>query len=92
MNIIGISAYFHDSAACLVRDGKILAAAEEERFTRVKHDSSFPARSLKYLSDEYGLSPSNVAAVVYYEKPFLKFDRLLENTLAFVPRDRKSVV
>lgn len=86
MNIIGISAYFHDSAACLVRDGKILAAAEEERFTRVKHDSSFPARSLKYLSDEYGLSPSNVAAVVYYEKPFLKFDRLLENTLAFVPR------
>lgn len=86
MHILGLSAYFHDSAAALLRDGEVVAAVEEERFSRIKHDSGFPARAIDYVMESVSLSPDEIDAVVYYEKPFLKFDRLLENTFAFAPR------
>lgn len=86
MNILGISAWYHDSAACIVIDGHIIAAAQEERFTRVKHDSSFPASAIRYCMRESGLAASDIDIVCYYEKPILKFDRLLETYLAFAPR------
>lgn len=92
MNILGFSAYYHDSAACLVVDGKIIAAAQEERFTRKKHDSEFPAQAVKYCLAEAGLKPENIDYVVFYDKPFLKFERLLETYLAFAPRGFKSFV
>ena len=92
MIIIGISAYYHDSAACLVSEGKIVAAAQEERFSRKKHDASFPSSALKYCIDEAGICPSSVDYVVFYEKPFLKFERLIENYLAYAPRGFKSFV
>lgn len=90
MKILGISAYYHDSAACLLVDGKITAAAQEERFTRVKHDPSFPARSISYCLDEINASPETIDFIVFYDKPFLKFDRLLETYLAFAPRGFRS--
>ncbi len=83
--ILGISAFYHDSAAALVRDGAIVAAAQEERFTRVKHDSRFPTRAAQYCLAEAGLGPSELDAVVFYEKPLVKFERLLETYLAFAP-------
>lgn len=86
MYIIGISAFYHDSAACLIKNGKIIAAAQEERFTRKKHDESFPRNALKYCLDEAGISAVEVDQVVFYEKPFLKFERLIETYLAFAPR------
>jgi len=92
MNILGFSAYYHDSAACLVVDGKIIAAAQEERFTRKKHDSEFPAQAVKYCLAEAGLKPEDIDYVVFYDKPFLKFERLLETYLAFAPRGFKSFV
>jgi carbamoyltransferase len=92
MNILGFSAYYHDSAACLVVDGKIIAAAQEERFTRKKHDSGFPAQAVKYCLAEAGLKPENIDYIVFYDKPFLKFERLLETYLAFAPRGFKSFV
>jgi carbamoyltransferase len=85
MHILGISAFYHDSAACLVRDGEIVAAAEEERFTRKKHDSAFPARAVEYCLAEAGIRASDLELVVFYEKPLLKFDRLLETYLAYAP-------
>jgi carbamoyltransferase len=85
MKILGISAYYHDAAACLVVDGRIVAAAQEERFTRIKHDASFPARALAYCLAEGGLRASEIDHVVFYDKPFLKFERLLETYLAFAP-------
>ncbi len=85
MNILGISAFYHDSAACLVRDGEIVAAAQEERFTRKKHDQSFPARAIDYCLEAGGISKKDVDLVVFYEKPFLKFERLLETYLAYAP-------
>lgn len=85
MDILGISAFFHDSAACLVRDGVVLAAAEEERFTRKKHDSAFPERAVAYCLAEGQIRASDLALVVFYEKPLLKFDRLLETYLAYAP-------
>jgi len=85
MKILGISAYYHDAAACLVVDGRIVAAAQEERFTQVKHDASFPARALAYCMAEGGLRPAEIDHVVFYDKPFLKFERLLETYLAFAP-------
>jgi carbamoyltransferase len=85
MHILGISAFYHDSAACLVRDGVIVAAAEEERFTRKKHDSAFPARAVEYCLAEAGIRASDLELVVFYEKPLLKFDRLLETYLAYAP-------
>lgn len=88
--ILGISAYYHDSAACLLVDGEIKAAVQEERFTRKRHDAAFPARSVQYCLDSSGLSPDQIDYVVFYDKPFLKFDRILETYLAFAPRGFKS--
>jgi carbamoyltransferase len=90
MNILGISAYYHDAAACLVIDGKIIAAAQEERFTRIKHDSSFPNHAISYCLKEAGISAKDLDHIVFYDKPFLKFERLLETYLAFAPRGFKS--
>ena len=85
MYILGISAYYHDSAACLVRDGEIIAAAQEERFTRIKHDHSFPINAIKYCLKEAGISGANLDYVSFYDKPFLKFERILETYLAYAP-------
>jgi len=85
MYFLGISAYYHDAAAALVRDGEIVAAAHEERFTRKKHDPSFPVNAVRYCLDHAGISLAEVAAVAFYDKPFLKFERLLETYYAFAP-------
>ena len=90
MHILGISAYYHDAAACLVRDGEIVAAAQEERFTRKKHDSAFPVQAIAYCLAEGGITPEQVDHIVFYDKPFLKFERLLETYLAFAPRGFRS--
>jgi carbamoyltransferase len=90
MYILGISAYYHDSAACLINDGDILAAVQEERFTRIKNDAAFPQHSIKYCLQYAGIMLSDVAHIVYYEKPFLKFERLLETHLAFAPMGVRS--
>jgi len=92
MYILGISAYYHDSAACLIQNGEIIAAAQEERFTRIKHDSSFPINAIKYCLDESKIIPDQIENIVFYEKPFLKFERLLETYLAFAPRGFTSFV
>lgn len=86
MNILGISAYYHDSAAVLIRDGVPIAAAQEERFTRVKHDSSFPSRAVDYCLSVGGIDASELDHVVFYDKPLRKFDRLLETYLSYAPR------
>ncbi|TKB82306.1 MAG: hypothetical protein E8D45_00640 [Nitrospira sp.] len=88
--ILGISAYYHDSAACLVRDGEIVAAAQEERFTRKKHDARFPAQALSYCLKEGRVALRDVHSVVFYEKPLVKFERLLETYVSFAPRGLKS--
>src|ERR1700691_1172269 len=90
ITILGISAYYHDSAAALVRDGEIIAAAQEERFTRKKHDSSFPARAVEYCLAEDKTTLDDVDHIVFYDKPFVKFERLLETYLAFAPRGLRS--
>ncbi len=90
MNILGISAYYHDAAAALVRDGEIIAAAQEERFTRRKHDPGFPSHAIEYCLAEARLSGSELDAVVFYDKPFLKFERILETYFAFAPRGYRS--
>jgi carbamoyltransferase len=90
MRILGISAYYHDSAAALLEDGRILAAAQEERFTRKKHDARFPANAIDYCLSERGIRLADVDHVAFYDKPFLKFERLLETYLAFAPRGFKS--
>ena len=86
MNILGISCWYHDAAACLIQDGKIAAAAQEERFTRVKHDSSFPRHAAAWCLQHGGISADALDAVAFYDKPFLKFERILETTLASVPQ------
>jgi len=86
MNILGISAYYHDSAACLLRDGRVVAAAQEERFTRRKHDAGFPLLAARACLAEGGLVAADLDAVAFYDKPFLKFERLLETHLAYAPR------
>jgi len=86
LKILGISAFYHDSAAALVVEGKVVAAAQEERFTRKKHDPGFPTQAIKYCLDEEGLSLDGLDAVVFYDKPFLKFERLLETYYAFAPK------
>jgi carbamoyltransferase len=88
--ILGISAFYHDSAATIVVDGDIVAAAQEERFTRKKHDASFPARAVAYCLQEAGLKPDQLDYVVFYEKPLTKFERLLETYLAFAPSGLQS--
>lgn len=85
MRILGISAYYHDSAACLVDDGRITAAAQEERFTRKKHDARFPSQAARFCLDQSGLRSSDLDAVVFYDKPFIKFERLLQTYLAYTP-------
>ncbi len=90
MKILGISAYYHDAAAALVVDGQIVAAAQEERFTRNKHDPEFPVNAVRYCLDEAGLKYSDLDHVAFYDKPFLKFERLLETYLAFAPRGFSS--
>jgi carbamoyltransferase len=86
MNILGISAYYHDSAACLVRDGEIIAAVQEERFTRKKHDFNFPSKAIEYCLEEGGLVRGDLDMVAFYDKPFIKFERILETYMAFAPR------
>ena len=90
MYILGISALYHDSASCILKDGEIIAAAQEERFTRKKHDNSFPTSSINYCLEEAEIKLNEVDFIVFYEKPFLKFERLLETYLAFAPRGFKS--
>lgn len=90
MYILGISAFYHDSAAALIKDGAIVAAAQEERFSRVKHDARFPKHAVEYCLKEAGITLADVAHVAFYEKPFLKFERLLETYLATVPRGFQS--
>jgi carbamoyltransferase len=84
-HILGISAFYHDSAACLVRDGKIAAAAQEERFTRKKHDPGFPDNAVQYCLEEVGIEADQIEKVVFYDKPWIKFERLLETYLSFSP-------
>jgi carbamoyltransferase len=86
MRVLGISAYYHDSAAALLRDGHVLAAAQEERFTRTKHDSNFPHHAIRSCLESTGTRASDLDLVAFYDKPFLKFERLLETYLAFAPR------
>ena len=88
--ILGISAFYHDSAAALVVDGEIVAAAQEERFTRKKHDDGFPERAIDYCLRQGGLRPSNLDYVGYYEKPLLEFERLLETYLGYAPQGLRS--
>lgn len=88
--ILGISAYYHDSAAALIIDGEIIAAAHEERFTRIKHDPSFPANAVKYVLEEGGLKLSDLTAIAFYDKPYIKFERLLETYHAFAPKGLMS--
>src|SRR5918911_1696543 len=90
MRILGISALYHDSAAALVVDGRIVAAAQEERFTRKKHDSGFPRHALEYCLAAGNTRLEELDFVVFYDKPFIKFERLLETYMAFAPRGFKS--
>ena len=88
--ILGISAFFHDSAASIIKDGEIIAAAQEERFSRKKHDERFPVNAINYVLSEAKVRLNDVEKVVFFEKPFLKFERLLETYMAFAPRGLKS--
>src|ERR1044072_4299832 len=90
MRILGISAFYHDSAAALVDDGRIVAAAQEERFTRKKHDARYPHHAVAYCLAEGKIALGDVDHVVFYEKPFVKFERLLETYVAFAPRGVRS--
>jgi len=92
MNILGISAFYHDSAACLVQDGKIISAAQEERFTRKKHDFSFPKNAIHYCLENRGLKGKDLDFVAFYDKPFIKFERILETYLAFSPVGVRSFI
>ncbi|MDC0030781.1 hypothetical protein OAI99_02445, partial [Candidatus Pelagibacter sp.] len=85
-SILGISAFYHDSAACILKDGKIIAAAQEERFTRKKHDSSYPHNAIEFVLNYANLKLNKVDQIVFFEKPFLKFERLLETYVAFAPK------
>src|SRR3989442_8130828 len=89
-DILGISAFYHDSAACLVRDGQIVAAVQEERLTRKKHYAGFPTQSVRYCLREGGVSLSDLRYIAFYDKPLVKFERLLETYLAFAPRGIQS--
>jgi len=90
LNILGLSAFYHDSAAALVRDGRVAAAAQEERFTRRRHDASFPIRAVEYCLRESGIGPGDIDLVVFYDKPLLKFERILHTYLAYAPRGLSS--
>ena len=90
IKILGISCFYHDSAATLLTDGEIVSAVQEERFTRIKHDDSFPIEAIKFILESNKLSLNEIDYVVFYEKPFLKFERLLETYLSFAPKGFKS--
>ncbi len=90
MRVLGLSAFYHDSAAALVEDGRVVAAVQEERFTRKKHDACYPAHAIACCLDEAGLAPDAVDRVVFYDKPFLTFERLIETAVAFAPRGFRS--
>ena len=90
IRIIGISAFFHDSAVCLIENGEIKYASQEERFSRIKHDSSFPKNALKNLLKTCNLKLTDINYVVFFEKPFLKFERLIETYLDFAPKGLKQ--
>ena len=92
MNILGISCWYHDAAACLLQDGRIVAAAQEERFTRIKHDAAFPRSAIDWCLDHAGLETKELDAVAFYDKPFLKFERLLETYLTYAPRGLVSFI
>ena len=85
MKILGISAFYHDSAACLVIDGKVVSAAQEERFTRRKHDFSFPKNAIKFCLASNGTEPEMLDYIAFYDKPFVKFERILETYLTYAP-------
>ena len=91
-SILGISAFYHDSAACIIQDGEIIAAAQEERFTRKKHDPNYPKNAIDFVLNYSNLRLSEVDQIVFFEKPFLKFERLLETYVAFAPRGFKQFV
>ena len=88
--ILGISAFYHDSAAALIQNGEIISAAQEERFTRIKHDANYPINAVSYVLKESNIKLNDLDHIVFFEKPFLKFERLLETYLAFAPRGFKS--
>jgi len=92
MNILGLSAYYHDSAAALVQDGAVVAAAQEERFSRKKHDARFPEGAINSCLAQAGLTLAEVDEVVFYDKPLVKFERLLETYLTYAPRGFRSFV
>ena len=92
MYILGISAFYHDSAACLIKDGLIISAAQEERFTRIKHDSSFPKNSINFCLKNSNINIDDIDYVSFYEKPYLKFDRLLKTYLSYSPIGLKSFI
>ena len=92
MYILGISAFYHDSSACLIKDGKILSAIQEERFSRKKNDNAFPKRVISYFLKNYNINLNDINFVVFYEKPFLKFERLIETYVKNSPRGFKSFV
>src|SRR5436190_21432647 len=86
MHILGLSCYFHDASAAILRDGRLIAASEEERFSRVKHDFGFPSRAIAFCLEETGISGKDLDYVAFFEKPFVKFDRILQTAFAEVPR------
>jgi carbamoyltransferase len=92
MKILGISAFYHDSAAAVLVDGKIIAAAQEERFTRIKHDAAFPVNAVKFCLRQSGLSIDDIDAIAFYDKPLLKFERLLETYYGFAPKGLFSFI
>ena len=90
MYILGISAFYHDSAACLVQDGDIIAAAQEERFTRKKHDPGFPRRAVQYCLRQAGIGIKDIKYIAFYDKPLIKFERLMETYVGFAPKGIQS--
>ena len=90
MYILGISAYYHDSAAALIQDGNIISAAQEERFSRRKHDSSFPEKSINFILEDSNINLSDIDCVAFYDKPLLKFERLIETYIATSPKGFNS--
>src|SRR5215210_1363401 len=90
MTILGISAFYHDSAAAIIQNGEVIAAAQEERFTRKKHDADFPVHAISYVLKAAKISFEKIDYVAFYDKPWIKFERILETYLAFAPRGLKS--
>ena len=90
--ILGLSCYYHDSSACLIKGGEVIAAVQEERFSRKKHDSRFPKNAIAYCLNSQGINLSDIQQIVYYEKPLLTFERLLETYLGAAPRGGRSFI